>query len=196
MKNVPIVDFPQKPSVHWEYCNPKEPLSMMPLVPKRDKPHVILCGQIKQECNYGPDRNLRQKRKWAAKKEHEKDVDHSQTASVSKVIIQHGHKVDCPTCICIKETFVLEDYNEVPYKYMLDHDSKQSKCLIFFNQYNNMFSGSRQIYSEGGAVSSGPHCSRPEVHPGSVCKISTPKSPQESRTVSGTDCLHLQYFVT
>ena len=98
---------------------------MMLLVPRREKPHVILCGQIKQECNYEPDRNLRQKHKWAAKKEQEKDVDHSQTASVTKVIIQRGHKVDCPACICIKEAFVLEDYNEVRNKYVLAYAWKQ-----------------------------------------------------------------------
>ena len=66
-----------------------------------------------QECNYGPDRNKRQKRKWASKKEKDKNIDHNQTAYVSKLIIQRGHKVDCPVTICIKESFVLESYNEV-----------------------------------------------------------------------------------
>ena len=108
-----IVDFPAKPSVYWEYRNPKEPLDMLPVMPRMEKPHVVLSGQIKQECNYGPDRNLRQKRKWAEKKQTDKDVDHSQTASVSKVIIQCGHKVDCPAYICVKETFVLHEYREV-----------------------------------------------------------------------------------
>ena len=108
-----IVDFPAKPSVYWEYRNPKEPLDMLPVMPRMEKPHVVLSGQIKQECNYGPDRNLHQKRKWAEKKQKDKDVDHSQTASVSKVIIQRGHKVDCPAYICVKETFVLHEYREV-----------------------------------------------------------------------------------
>ena len=114
-KNVtmPIVDFPEKPSVHWEYRNPKKPLSMLPVMPRMEKLHVILRGQIKQECNYGPDQNVRHKRKWAKKKEKDKNVDHSQTAAVSKVIIQRGHKVDCPAYICVKETFVLDDYSEV-----------------------------------------------------------------------------------
>ena len=66
-----------------------------------------------QECNYGPDRNQRQKRKWAAKKEKDKNVDHSQTSFVPKLIIQKGHKVDCPAVITIKEAFLLESYNEV-----------------------------------------------------------------------------------
>ena len=86
---------------------------MLPLIQRLEKPHVVLTGQIKQECNYGPNRNLQQKWKWAAKKEKEKDVDHSQTSSVVKVIIQHGHKVNCLAHICIKEAFVLDDYNEV-----------------------------------------------------------------------------------
>ena len=113
MTILPTVGFPDKPSVHWEYRNPKEPLEMLPLIPRMDKPHVVLNGQIKQECNYGPDRNLQQKRKWAAKKEQEKDVDHSQTSSVSKLIIQRGHKVNCPAYISVKEAFALDDYNEV-----------------------------------------------------------------------------------
>ena len=86
---------------------------MLPLIPRMDKPHVVLNGQIKQEWNHGPDRNLWQKRKWAAKKQQEKDVDHSQTSSVSKLIIQRGHKVNCPAYVSVKEAFVLDDYNEV-----------------------------------------------------------------------------------
>ena len=113
MTILPTVGFPDKPSVHWEYRNPKEPLEMLPLIPRMDKPHIVLNGQIKQECNYGSDRNLQQKQKWAAKKEQEKDVDHSQTSSVSKLIIQHGHKVNCPAYISVKEAFALDDYNKV-----------------------------------------------------------------------------------
>ena len=102
--------------MHWEYSNPKEPLSTLPLIPRQTKPHVVLAGQIKQKCNYRPDRNLNQKSKYTAKKEKEKNVDHSQTSSVSKLIIQCGHKVDCPAYICVKEAFVLDDYNRVAYK--------------------------------------------------------------------------------
>ena len=43
-------------------------------------------------------------------------MDHSQTSSVSKIIIQRGHKVDCPAYISVKEAFVLDDYNEVTYE--------------------------------------------------------------------------------
>ena len=45
---------------------------------------------------------------------HEKkqNVDHSQ-AGVSKLQIQRRHKVDCPTRICVKETFLLEEYKHV-----------------------------------------------------------------------------------
>ena len=102
--------------MHWEYRKPKEPLSTLPLIPRQTKQHVVLAGQIEQECNYGPDRNLSQKRKHAAKKEKEKNMDHSQTSSVLKLIIQRGHKVDCPTYICVKEAFVFDDYNEVAYE--------------------------------------------------------------------------------
>ena len=91
--------------MHWEYRNPKELLSTLPLIPRQTKLHVVLAGQIKQKCNYGPDRNPSQKRKYAAKKEKEKNMDHSQTSSVSKLIIQHGHKVDCLAYICVKEGF-------------------------------------------------------------------------------------------
>ena len=116
-----IAAFPEKLSVYWEYRNPKEPLDILPLMLRMEKPHVVLSGQIKQECNYGPDRNLWQKCKWAKKKEGDKDVDHSQTSSVSKVIFQRGHKVNCPAYICIKEAFVLYDYEEVCNKYILYH---------------------------------------------------------------------------
>ena len=103
--------------MHWEYRNPKEPFSTLPLIPRQTKPHVALAGQIKQEYNYGPDRNLSQKRKYAAKKEKEKNMDHSQTSSVSKLIIECGHKVDCLAYICVKEAFVLDDFNEVAYEF-------------------------------------------------------------------------------
>ena len=113
MRILRTVGFPDKPSVHWEYQNPKEPLEMLPLIPRMNKPHIVLNGQIKQECNYGPYMNFQQKQKWAAKKEKEKDIDHSQMSLVSKLIIQRGHKVNCPAYISVKEAFVLDDYNQV-----------------------------------------------------------------------------------
>ena len=51
---------------------PKEPLHLLPLIPRRNKPHIVLPGQITLECNYGPDRNQRQKKKWAFKKDKDK----------------------------------------------------------------------------------------------------------------------------
>ena len=86
---------------------------MVPLVPRTGQgtPHVILPGVCSMDCNYGPDRNKANKNKWVAKKTVQKDVDHSQTSSVSKVIIQRGHKVNCPAKISMKETFCSE--NEV-----------------------------------------------------------------------------------
>ena len=86
---------------------------MVPLVPRTpaSTPHVILPGVCSMDCNYGPDRNKANKSKWVAKKTGQKDVDHSQTSSVSKVIIQRGHKVNCPAKITMKETFSAE--NEV-----------------------------------------------------------------------------------
>ena len=44
--------------------------------------------------------------------EKKQNVDHSQ-AGVSKLQIQRRHKVDCPTWICVKETFLLEEYKHV-----------------------------------------------------------------------------------
>ena len=44
--------------------------------------------------------------------EKKQNVDHSQ-AGVSKLQIQWGHKVDCPAQICVKETFLLEEYKHV-----------------------------------------------------------------------------------
>ena len=102
-ENKILLGLPEKPSVYWEYRNPKEPLDYVLIIPRRDKLHIVLPGELKQECNYGPDRNLRQKRKWAVKKEEDKDIDHSQTSYVSKLIIQQGHKVDCPATISMKE---------------------------------------------------------------------------------------------
>ena len=45
-------------------------------------------------------------------REKKQNVDHSQ-AGVSKLQIQQGHKVDCPAQICVKETFLLEEYQPV-----------------------------------------------------------------------------------
>ena len=77
--------------------------------------NVILPGVYSLDCNYGPDRNKPNKRKWLDRKTKEKDVDHNQTASVSKLIIQRGHKVDCPAKICIKETYRLDCKYDVSY---------------------------------------------------------------------------------
>ena len=98
--------------VYWEYRLPTENTALLALVPKRDKPHVVVPGLHILECNYGPERNKWNKRKAAERREKKQNVDHSQ-ASVSTVHIQRGHKVDCPAWICIKETFILEGYQHV-----------------------------------------------------------------------------------
>ena len=81
-------ELPDKLSVHWEYRNPKDPLTIVPLVPRSNKPHIILPGVYTFDCNYGPDRNKPNKCKWADQKAKDKNVDHSQMSSVSKLIIQ------------------------------------------------------------------------------------------------------------
>ena len=111
-----MTGFPEKPACYWEYRNPKDNVGMIPLVPRSDQPHVILPGVYSFNCNYGPDRNKSNKHKWSERKSAEKDVDHSQTSSVAKVIIQQGHKVDCPAKISVKETFVLDHYKCVSIK--------------------------------------------------------------------------------
>ena len=98
--------------VYWEYRLPSENTALLALVPKRDKPHIVVPGLHILECNYGPERNKWNKRKAAERQEKKQNVDHSQ-ASVSTVHIQRGHKVDCPARICIKETFILEGYQHV-----------------------------------------------------------------------------------
>ena len=81
-------------------------------MPRREQPHIVLSGILVYECNYGPGRNLTDK--WEAMEHREKkqNVDHSQ-AGVSKLQIQWGHKVNCPAQICVKETFLLEEYQPV-----------------------------------------------------------------------------------
>ena len=106
-----ISGIPDKINVSWEYRNPKDSLAILPLVPRNKQPHIVLTGVYSLDCNYGPDRNKANKRKWVDKKNSEKDVDHSQTSSMAKVIIQRGHKVDCPAKISVKETFLIQDYN-------------------------------------------------------------------------------------
>ena len=96
-----------------QYRNPKEPLTIVPLVPAMNTPHVILPGVYSLDCNYGPDRNKLNKWKWIDRKTNEKDVDHNQTASMSKLIIQRGHKVACPATISIKETYCLDEKYDV-----------------------------------------------------------------------------------
>ena len=82
---------------------------------KKDKPHIVLPGLHILDCNYGPEQNKWNKKKAAECRERKQNVDHPQ-ASVSKVQIQCGHKVDCPTWICIKKTFLLEGYQHIIYK--------------------------------------------------------------------------------
>ena len=104
--------MPGKPAVYWEYKNPLESTGLIPVVPRREQPHIVLPGILVYECNYGPERNLTNKQK--AMEHHEKkwNVDHSQ-AGVLKLQIQQGHKVDYPAQICVKETFLLEEYQPV-----------------------------------------------------------------------------------
>ena len=104
--------FPRKPSVHWEYKLPSENPAVLSVVPRNDKPHVVLSGIHILDCNYGPERNQWNKKKAAECREKKQNVDHPQ-ASGSKMQIQRGHKVDCPARINIKETFLLEGYRHV-----------------------------------------------------------------------------------
>ena len=106
--------FPGQPSVHWEYKMPSENPAVLAVVPKNDKPHVVLSGVHILDCNYGPERNKWNKKKAAERREKKQNVNHPQ-ASGSKMQIQHGHKVDCPARIIIKETFILEGYRHVIY---------------------------------------------------------------------------------
>ena len=86
--------------VYWEYKLPSDNTALLAVVLKKGKPHVVLPGLHILDCNYGPEQNKWNKRKDAEGQEKKQNVDHSQ-ASVSKVHIQHGHKVDCPARICI-----------------------------------------------------------------------------------------------
>ena len=52
------------------------------------------------------------KQKAMEHREKKQNMDHSQ-AGVSKLQIQWGHKVDCPARICVKEIFLLEEYQPV-----------------------------------------------------------------------------------
>ena len=125
-----LTEFPEDPVVHVEYRNPKDPLHILPLVPRSGSgtgtSHVILPGVCSLDCNYGPDRNKANKKKWVEKKMSQKGVDHSQTAAVAKLIIQCGHKVDCPAKICITETFCLEN------EWMVSSSDTESKLTLRF----------------------------------------------------------------
>ena len=104
--------MPGKPAVFWEYKNPSESTSLVPVVPRRDQPHIVLPGILVYDCNYGPERNATNKWNAMDRREKKQNVDHNQ-AGVSKLQIQQGHKVDCPAQICVKETFLLEEYKPV-----------------------------------------------------------------------------------
>ena len=91
---------------------PSENPAVLSVVPKNDKPHVVLSGIHILDCNYGPERNKWNKKKAAECREKKQNMDHPQ-ASGSKMQIQRGHKVDCPARIIIKETFMLEGYRHV-----------------------------------------------------------------------------------
>ena len=94
------------------YKNPLDSASLLAVVPRREQPHIVLLGILVYECNYGLERNLTNKWKAIEHCQKKQNVDHSQ-ASVSKLQIQCGHEVDCPTQICVKETFLLEEYRHV-----------------------------------------------------------------------------------
>ena len=79
--------FPGKPSLFWEYKNPSESTALIPVVPRREKPHIVLPGILVYECNYGPERNSTNKPKATECHEKKQNVDHSQ-AGVSKLQIQ------------------------------------------------------------------------------------------------------------
>ena len=96
----------------WEYKNPSESKSLVPVVPRREQPHIVLPGILVYNCNYGLERNATNKRMAMDRHEKKQNVDHNQ-AGVSKLQIQLGHKVDCPAKICVKETFLLEKYQPV-----------------------------------------------------------------------------------
>ena len=104
--------FPGQPAVHWEYKLPSDNTALVAVVPKKDKPHIVLPGLHILDYNYWPEQNKWNKRKTAECREEKQNVDCSQ-ASVSKVQIQCGHKVNCTARICIKETFLLEGYQHV-----------------------------------------------------------------------------------
>ena len=55
--------LPGKPSVFWEYKNPLESTGLVPVVPRREQPHIVLPGILVYECNYGPERNSTNKQK-------------------------------------------------------------------------------------------------------------------------------------
>ena len=44
--------------------NPLESAALMPVVPRREQPHIVLPGILFYECNYGPESNLTNK--WKA----------------------------------------------------------------------------------------------------------------------------------
>ena len=107
--------FPGKPSVYWEYKLQSENAAVLAVVPKKDKPHVVLPGIHILDCNYGPERNKWNKQKAAERRERKQNVDHPQ-ASGSKLQLQRGHKVDCPARIIVKETFLIEGYQHVIHR--------------------------------------------------------------------------------
>ena len=56
-KPISFTALPGKPSVFWEYKNPLESTGLIPVVPRREQPHIVLPGIPIYECNYGPERN-------------------------------------------------------------------------------------------------------------------------------------------
>ena len=111
-KLISFAALPGKPSAFWEYKNPSESTGLIPVVPRREQPHIVLPGILVYKCNYGLERNSMNKWKAMERRQKKQNVDHSQ-AGVSKLQIQRGHKVDCPARICVKETFLLEEYKHV-----------------------------------------------------------------------------------
>ena len=84
--------------VYWEYKLPSDNTALLAVVPKKDKPHVVLPGLHILDCNYGPERNKWNNRKAAEGREKKQNVDHSQasvclkfTSSVdTKSTVLHG----------------------------------------------------------------------------------------------------------
>ena len=78
------------------------------IIPPQESPLLILTKIGILQCNFGPDRGMYQKKKYAEKRDKSQNVDH-QLPRKQKCFVYTSRKHGCPAEIRAKEVFLLHE---------------------------------------------------------------------------------------